>query len=142
MFCGKTANKNINRVQKRALRGLYNDFASSYDALCLKGNHLKIHHVNLRHLLVEVFKSINNESPTILCNLFTQKPTNYNLRINNLLALPKAFTLTYGLQSFSYRGSITWNHLPDELKVSKNSSIFKSKLKNNVNLTCYCKLCF
>ena len=142
MFCGKTANNNINRVQKRALQALYNDFDSSYDALCLKGNHSKIHLVNIKHLLVEVYKSINGESPAILCNIFTKKSTNYNLRINNLLALPKTSTLTYGLQSFSYRGSITWNHLPDELKDSENSSMFKSKLKNTSNFTCYCKVCF
>ena len=97
MFCGKTANNNINRVQKRALQALYNDFDSSYDALCLKGNHSKIHLVNIKHLLVEVYKSINGESPAILCNIFTKKSTNYNLRINNLLALPKTSTLAYGL---------------------------------------------
>ena len=142
MFCGKTADNNIYRVQKRALQALYNDFDSSYDALCLKGNHSKIHNVNIKHLLVEVYKSIHNESPAILCNFFTKKSSNYNLRINNLLALPQTSTLTYGLHSFTYRGSITWNHLPDELKNSENSSIFKLKLKHVEHITCYCKLCF
>ena len=142
MFCGKTANNNIDRVQKRALQAVYNDFSSSQDTLRLKGNHLKIHIVNLKCLLVEVYKSLHDESPAILCNIFIRKPSNYNLRINNLLVLPKTSTLTYGLHSFTYRGSMTWNHLPDELKFFENSSTFKTNLKNFNNLVCTCKLGF
>ena len=134
MFCGKTANANIDRVQKRALQAVYNDFNSSHETLCSKGNHSKIHVVNIRCLLVEVYKSLHAESPAILGNIFTKKTSNYNLRINNLLVLPKTSTLTYGLHSFIYRGSITWNHLPDELKNSENSSIFKMNLKTFNNL--------
>ena len=43
MYCGKSANDNINRIQKRALRALYNDFTSSYNELLNKGNHERIH---------------------------------------------------------------------------------------------------
>ena len=73
MFCGKTANANIDRVQKRALQAVYNDFNSSHETLCSKGNHSKIHVVNLRCLLVEVYKSLHADSPAILCNIFTKK---------------------------------------------------------------------
>ena len=125
MFCGKTANKKIDSVQKRALQAVYNDFNLPHESLCSKGNHLKVHLENLKWLLIEVYKSLHSESPTILCNIFTRKPSNYNLRINNLLLLPKTSTLTYGLHSFVYRGSISWNNLPDEFKNVENSSIFK-----------------
>ena len=50
MFCGKTANDKIDSVQMRALQAIYNDFDSSIDELCLKGNHSKIHAVNLKVL--------------------------------------------------------------------------------------------
>ena len=33
MFCGKTANEEVNRVHKRALRVLLNDFASPFEEL-------------------------------------------------------------------------------------------------------------
>ena len=142
MYCGIIANKNINSIQKRALRALYNDFTSSYDALLIKGNHERIHVKNIKSLLIEVYKSLHNESPSILCNVFTRKTSNYNLRTNDLLKLPPTSTLTYGLNSFTYRGSITWNQTPDNVKKSENLSSFKTNIKHFSNITCNCKLCF
>ena len=41
------------------------------------------------------------------------------------MTLPKTSTLTYGLHSFSYKGSITWNNTPDVIKNVGNSSDYK-----------------
>ena len=87
MFCGKTATAKINNIQRKALQSLYNDFDSNYDALLRKGNHLTIHELNKRHLLVEVYKCINNINPPFL-NVFERKDTNRNLRIKNLFKTP------------------------------------------------------
>jgi len=142
MYCGKSSNNNINRIQKRALRALYNDFTFSYDELLKKGNHERIHITNTKSLLIEVYKSLHNESPSIMCNMFARKTSNYNLRTNDLLKLPSTSTLTYGLNSFTYRGSISWNQIPDSIKKSENLSSFKNKLKIFSNITCNCKICF
>ena len=142
MFCGKTADLLINRVQCRALGAVYNDFGMSFNELCSLGNHDSIHLKNLKCLLVEVFKSLHNESPAILSNIFKQKDTLYNLRRSQLLELPKTSTKTYGLCSFSYRGSITWNSIPDQIKDAENSSIFKNKIKSLNEIVCNCKICF
>ena len=139
MFCGKTANANINNIQRKALQTLYNDFNSSYDDLLQKGNHLTIHDMNKCHLLVEVYKCIHNINPPFL-NTFEQKYTNRNLRIKNLLKLPKASTKSWGLHSFSYRGSRSWNDLPDDIKELNSVVRFKSSLKD-IDLVCTCHLC-
>ena len=141
MFCGKSSNEYINRVQRIALRTIYNDYTSNYDALLNKGQHLKIHEMNKRKLLIEVYKCLNSINPVFLANLFTQKPIRYNLRTSNLLELPNSNTLTYGLKSIVYRGSMAWNNLPDQFKTCKDLNQFKNKLKNHIAIKCTCHLC-
>ena len=141
MFYGKTSNDTINSVHKRALRDLYNDFSSNYHELLNRGNLFMIHEENKRRLLIEVFKCITGENPPLLNRLFTRKENQNNLRINDILVLPKASTKTWGLHSFAYRGSRAWNTLPDNIKSSHSSKEFKAGLKNIGNLICTCKLC-
>ena len=96
MFCGKTANAKINNIQRKALQSLYDDFHSNYDEVLHKGNHLSIHEMNKRHLLVQVYKCISRENTPFLNEIFKRKNTHHiNLRINNTLTLPKTSTQTW-----------------------------------------------
>ena len=141
MFCGKSSNEGIDRVQRIALRSIYNDYTSNYNDLLTKGNHLKIHEINKRKLLIEVYKCLNSINPVFLTNLFTQRPIQYNLRKSNLLGLPVSNTLTYGLKSIVYRGSMTWNNLPDQVKLCNNLDQFKNILKKQEIVKCSCHIC-
>ena len=141
MFHGKVANQAVNRIHKRGLRALYNDYQTDYETLLSKDNHFLIHDRNIKLLLSEVYKCLNKETPSFLWDIFSYNPTNYSLRISNRLLLPKTST-NLGLHSFSYRGSSYWNNLPDNIKNSDNSSIFKSKLKTlDTRHICNCKIC-
>ena len=60
MFCGKTANKEINRVHKRALSILLRDYDASFDELLVKNEEKTIHVQNLQMLMIEVYKSLNH----------------------------------------------------------------------------------
>ena len=63
-------------------------------------------------------------------NIFTKKETTYDLRKKILLTIPPMKnTVTYGTNSFSFRASLIWNSLPDEIKNSNNLQTFKEKLK-------------
>ena len=75
MFCGKTANKEIKRAHKRALR------------ILLKDEEKTIHVQNLQMLMIEVYKSLNHQHPSFLWELFTRKEINYNLRIRDILTI-------------------------------------------------------
>ena len=142
MFCGKTTNDLVRNVHKRALRALYNDFDSNYGDLLAKGNHKTIHELNVKKLIVKVYKCINGDCPEILKYIFVKNENiNYNLRIKNLLILPKkSHTITYGLHSFKYRGSATWNSLSDSIKECKPVSVLNKKLKES-KIVCSCKIC-
>ncbi len=137
---GKVAEKKINSIQKRALRAVYNDFNSSFHELLKKGSHEMIHQTNLKHLVVKVYECLRNETPEILHGIFNEDISYHNLRINKLLKLPKTNTITFGVHSFAYRGSATWNSLPDSYKDCINSSVLKSQLKGST-IDCSCKLC-
>jgi len=61
MFCGNVANKDLNRIHKRALRILQNDY-SSFEELLRKSNECTIRANNLQKLMFEVYKSINKKT--------------------------------------------------------------------------------
>ena len=66
MFCGKAANDNIDRVRKRALRILLDDHESTFEALLAKNVETNIHTQNLRVLMIEIYKTLNNTNPTFM----------------------------------------------------------------------------
>ena len=140
-FSGKSSNTLINRVQRKALRAVYNDYDSNFEQLLEKGDHLTIHQMNLRSLLVEVYKCVNNINPSFLTSIFQYKNLTYNLRRSNLLILPYTRTISYGLNSFKYRGSITWNNLPDSIKNCETKYKFKIELKKQKVIKCTCHIC-
>ena len=142
MHCGKLSNEKINKVQKRALQAIYGDFNSSFTELLDKGGHLDIHELNKRNLLIEIYKCLKKINPPFLNGIIKPKETYINLRISNLLTLPKVSTKSWGLHSFVYRGSRLWNSLPDDIKESETVNSFKRKLMKCDKLSCACKLCF
>ena len=141
LFHGKVAEDQINRIHKRALKAVYNDFDSTFETLLAKGNHETVHQANLKQLIIKVFSCVKKESPAILQDIFTIDNCHHNLRINNRLKLPKTNSLTYGLQSFSYRGSSIWNSLPDIYKNCTCSSVLKTELKTLSIVKCSCINC-
>ena len=63
MFCSRSCNNKINKLQERALRLVYNDYESSFDVLLNKNKSFSIHHQNIQKLMIEVYKSLNKPSP-------------------------------------------------------------------------------
>ena len=141
MFCGKTANNETNRVYKRALRIVLRDCDASFDELLVENEEKTIHVRNLQMLMIEVYKSLNHQNPSFLWELFARKEINYNLRIKDFLALPKALTTSFGINSMSFRGSILWNSTPDVIKSSNTVFAFIKKFKNWFGEVCNCKNC-
>ena len=78
MFCGKTQNKEIDRVHKRALRIRLEDYTSSFDELLQKIDDTRVHVKNLRNLMVEIYKCLSCENPSFMRNIFLRKELAYN----------------------------------------------------------------
>ena len=69
-------------IQYRALKFIYNDVNTSYEELLAHANLPTLELHRKREILLEGFKSVNNISPSFMCDLFKVKDMNYNLRKN------------------------------------------------------------
>ena len=49
---------------------------------------IAIHTKNLQKLMTEVYKSLNQESPSFMGEFFVQRELTYDLRIKNTLEIP------------------------------------------------------
>ena len=78
----------------------------NFKDLLIKDNSWTIHENNIHTLLIEIYKSLNQNSPPIIQEFFDLKVTVYSLRNNNILRLPKTNTSRYGTEALCFKGSI------------------------------------
>ena len=131
MFCNKTSNNQINKIHKRTLRLVYQMEDTNFEDLLLKDNSWNVHENNIRTLLIEIYKSINNLSPPIMKDFFDLKNTRYDLRSKQLLKLPEASTSRYGTQALCFKGSLIWITVPNKFKNVDNIEDFKKHIKDS-----------
>ena len=77
-----------------------------------------------------VFKSLNNQAPQYICNLFQRNSDCSSQDLRNTatdLRLPMNTSLN-GQKRLSYRGAKLWNALANEVKQAPSLSVFKEKL--------------
>ena len=141
MFCNKTTYKSIEKVQKRALRALYNVYDLPLDALLEIDDFPQIHVLNIRCLLIEIYKTLHGLNPSFMEDIFVPKSVPYSLRDTDLLTIPKSNTVRYGVNSLTFRSSILWNNLPSFHKQSKTLHAFKDSIKTCSAFECTCILC-
>ena len=73
--------------------------------------------------------------------IFVQKSTSYNLRMNNLLDVPRPQTVSYGIQCAVFLGCSLWLRVPDEVKTSRTIDDFKNFIKHwKGQEKCPCKI--
>ena len=78
---GRTLNDRINRLHKRTLILVYNNFSSSFSELLGKDKFVTIHHRNLQTLAYEIFKVYYNMASNTLTEIFHHKENNYAIII-------------------------------------------------------------
>ena len=100
-------------------------------------------------ILLLVFKSIYNISPSYLANRLSYQSHSRNLRSapKQLLEQPPSFTKTYRDKAFSVCVPKVWNSLPLDLRKSPSLTGFKRGLKTYVFMQflervgyCFCKM--
>ena len=142
LFCNKVANKKIDRAHKRALKILlHNDYDSSFQSLLARS--FTIHVPNLQKLMTmtKIYMLLNNVNPSIVWEFHEKKYVAYDVRKKNLCKLPKAKTISYGVESLSFRGSFLWNTLDDNVKQEPTLARFKNKIRNWAGEPCTCRIC-
>ena len=84
-------------------------------------------------ILLLVFKSLNNLSPSYLADRLSYQSHSRNLRSasQQVLEQPRSFTKTYGDKAFSVCAPKLWNSLPLDLRKSPSLTGFKKGLKTS-----------
>ena len=76
-MCHSRTNKNkINRLHERCLRVVYNDKQSSFNELVEKGGSVSIYMRDIQILATEMYKLVNNLSPSIMNRVFKLNSVN------------------------------------------------------------------
>ena len=70
-----------------------------------------------------------------------KKVVEYNVGNEIFCELPPARSHRFGTNSLSFRGSILWNSLSDDVKTPQNLAIFKQKIKSWNGTHCKCNIC-
>ena len=60
MFCSRTLNARINKLQERSLRILYKDDVSTFEELLDQDGSITVHDQNIKLLATEMFKVKND----------------------------------------------------------------------------------
>ena len=140
MFRDRKSNNKINTIHERALRIIHKDSTSNFEELLIKSNSVSVHQRNLQLLLTEIYKTVNNLNPSFMAEVFVTKDVPYNLRGSNNLALPRARTNLYGIDTIRFVGQQLWQTLPREIKESQSLEIFKRNTKTIKTFECSRKL--
>ena len=80
MYHGNTSGNQVDRVQKRALRILHNDFNMQFEVLLKRTDEQRVHTKNLQKLMLQIFKCLSEENPSFMWTFFERKHLTYVLR--------------------------------------------------------------
>ena len=133
----------IENIQKRALRFIYDEKESDYNDLISRAGKTTMNVYRLRTLCTEIYKSINNLSPSYMNDIFRPHISNRPIRTQhqNNLKVVNSNQTNFGTNSLRSLGPKIWNSLPAHLKSTKNLKCFKKMIKNWDGKKCRCNFC-
>ena len=141
MFRSKNSMLKINKIHRRTLHVVYDNYNSTYEELLDSYNDISIHQKHLKHLAIKICKSLAKMNPEFMWSVFKNKSISYNLRNGNICILPLARSSHFGINSVQFRGSLNWNNLPISVKESVSVKEFKQKLNHVQKIPCSCVAC-
>ena len=140
-FCSCKNTAKIERIHKRALKFMLNDFTSDYETLIAKANTSTLEVKRLRSICTEIYKTANDLNAPYMKELFVPRNLTYALRGSQNLSVPRVNQTTYGLKSIRYQGPKIWNSLPADFHKASSLDEFKNLMKTWNGPTCNCNFC-
>ena len=125
MCHSKELNHKINRLHERGLRVVYKDSGLTFEELIEKDKSFTIHERNLQKLATEMYKVKHNLCPKPIQDIFTK-----TIRGKSEWVLPRVRTVNRGIETKRYRGPLTWESVPEDIKNSASLELFKERIKN------------
>ena len=71
-----------------------------------------------------------------MANLFTGKDQG-----NGDFVIPQVKTVNRGIETIRYRGPLTWDIVPEDIRKAESLSIFKNEIRKWIPTNCTCHLC-
>ena len=105
---------------------------------------MKMHKKNEQIFVVEIYKTISHQNPEYIWEVFIKKDVPYNLNnelIMNYVRLECTKFVNsqrYGICYLSFRGSVLWNALSDEIKLATSINNFKKEIQQWNGRNCKC----
>ena len=131
MCYNRTKNNKINRLPGRCLRLLYNDKKPSFHDLLEKDGSVSIHYMNLRALVIEMYRIYNGMAPEIVTEILPSRPQGqYNLRSRSDFTLPIVRTVNYWIESIPYLDPKVWESIPANIKEVDTTEVLNQVLRN------------
>ena len=140
-FCSKSSTIKMEKIQKAALRVVFNDYTADYNELLSLSERFPLLIVRLRALLIEVFKCVRELNPVFMNMLFSLISKPYDTRSGSVLVQSQVKTITHGINSFAYQGAKYWNSLPADAKDIECLNVFKNYIDNWAGPDCHCGYC-
>ena len=89
----------------------------------------------------EVFKIVNNMSPSYISDLVKIKSSVYDFSGEKKAAVPRVNTTRYGLRSFRSEAARVWSSLPNEVRLVEAYPQFRKMVHGWDGPGCKCPLC-
>jgi hypothetical protein len=143
-FCSNKSVMKMEKLNKRALRVVFDDYSSSYCELLKMSNKECLFSFREKCIIHTVVKCTQNLVPSYLRSLFQSRSNMLITRSKNIIIQPKVRTTRYGLNSLRYEGARLWNKMDNNMKTD-NYDDFKILLKNyqkeyQCNVCIFCKI--
>ena len=124
----------LQKLQNRAIRVITkSDYYSSADALRGKLGWDDLCTRRKKQKLKLMFKTLNDQSPEYLKDLFKPFSTDYGLRnCDNKLVLPQPRT-DFLKRSFCYSGAHLWNSLPSKVRAIRSFTNFRNEIDRQLS---------
>ena len=119
----------MERIHKRALKFMLNDFTSDYETLMAKANISTLQVKRLRSICTEIYKTAHDLNASYMKELFTPRNSTCALRGSQNLPASRVNQTTYGLKSIRYQGPKIWNNLPADFHKANSLDEFKNLMK-------------
>jgi hypothetical protein len=140
-FCSKRCVYKIEKLQKRAIRIVFNEYDSTYTQLREKMKCQTLYLSRIHAIVMEVFKCVTKRNTQFMNEMFTLADHGHDTRSGRMAIQPMVNTVYHGLNSFSYEGAKLWNSLPSDIKKCDNLQEFKMAVKNWTGPRCECGTC-
>ena len=115
-FCGHTNSLKIEKLHKKSINVVLNDYLSPYHVLLEKVKRPTIYVSRMKSIGFEVFKCLHNCSPSHITDMFRISDTPYDTRGGTKLIQTKVNTTWNGLKYFSLSGSQNLERIADIYK--------------------------